>query len=73
MDHWLVTFSASLAQDARLAIIEEAGARATPGGPPVPLGDEVAVQVEADKKAVAALRAHEKVIGVFPDSELTLY
>lgn len=73
MDHWLVTFSASLAEEARKTIIEEAGARALPEGPPVPLGDEVAVQVEADQKAVSALRARKEVIGVFPDSELTLY
>jgi hypothetical protein len=33
----------------------------------------VAVQVDADATAVARLRAHAEVRGIYPDSEMTLY
>jgi hypothetical protein len=73
MEHWLVCFSAALPEATRGTIIREAGAQLSAQGNPVPLGGEVAVQVEADATAVARLRTHVEVRGVFPDSELSLY
>lgn len=73
MEHWLVTFSAALPADRRAAIIREAGAALAVSSDPVPMGSEVVVQVDADRSAVAALRARAEVIGVYPDSEQTLY
>ena len=73
MARWLVCFAASLPPEARAAILREAGATLAPHGEPVPLGDEVSVPVEADAAAVAALRAHAEVCGVYPDSEMTLF
>ena len=73
MEHWLVCFPTALAADRRSAILSEAGAHPSPDGEPVPLGDEVAVQVEADAGAVASLRGYDEVRGVYPDSEMSLY
>lgn len=73
MAQWLVTFHASLPEARRMDIIREAGAVALSAEPPVPLGDEIAVSVEAEEAAAATLRARDDVIAVFPNSDLTLY
>lgn len=73
MANWLVCFSAEVTAARRSAIIDAAGAHCSARGDAVPLGGEVAVPVEADAAAIALLRAHEEVRGVFPDSEPTPY
>jgi hypothetical protein len=73
MEHWLVCFALTLPEAAREEIIREAGAQLNPHTRAVPLGGEVAVQVDADAAAVTRLRAHAEVRGVYPDSEMTLY
>jgi hypothetical protein len=73
MASWLICFSAEVPTARRTAIIDAAGAHCSARGDPVPLGAEVAVPVEADAAAIAVLRAHQEVRGVFPDSEQTPY
>jgi hypothetical protein len=73
MEHWLVCFAIALPEATRCEIIRAAGAELSPDYRPVPVGGEVAVQVDADATAVARLRAHAEVRGVYPDSEMTLY
>ena len=72
MPFWLVCFPATLPAEGRDAALGAAGVRAGPGGP-VPLGDEVAVRVEADTAAVAALRRRSEVVAAYPDSDKTAY
>lgn len=72
MARWLVCFPAELPAAERAASLAGAGVRAAPGAP-VPLGDQVAVQVEADADAISALRRQPGVIAVYPDSEQTAY
>lgn len=72
MSFWLVCFPATLPAEGRDAALAAAGLLAGPG-PPVPLGDEVAVRIEADAAVVAALRRRSEVVAIYPDSEQTAY
>jgi hypothetical protein len=73
MASWLVCFRASVPVAERAAIVRGAGARLAQTASGTPLGDEVAVEVEADAPAVARLRARPEVTAVYPNSEMTLY
>lgn len=73
MKVWLVTFSAKMDEAVCLAILHEAGASQVAGSTVIPLDDEISVEVEASDDVAATLRKHEKVLGVFPSSEMTYY
>jgi hypothetical protein len=69
MANWLVCFPKEVAAPERDVILTITGITVLYGGEPVPLGEEVAVRVSADKGTVDALRENRQVRGIFPDSE----
>jgi hypothetical protein len=69
MAHWLVCFSAEVAPGERFDILARPGIEVLLGGEAVPLGEEVAVRVSGERRAVETLRHNGQVRGVFPDSE----
>jgi hypothetical protein len=69
MANWLICFSSDLAAQERAGILTTSGVVVLYGGETVPLGDEVAVRVSADRSVVEALRALRQVRGIYPDSE----
>lgn len=73
MKNWLVTFSAKLDADERLEILRAAGVGHVDSSAITPLGDEVAVEVEASEEVAVKLRQNDKVRGVFPSSDMTYY
>jgi hypothetical protein len=70
---WLITFRKSVSPEEMARILDDSGCSAELD-PPIPLGeDEQVVSVSGPADLPRRLKAEEAVLGVNPNSTLTLY